>query len=91
MQISDKIENFYGCVYLITCNFNDKVYVGQVLTKQGLQKRWRNHKSAALRGTNKGLYAAMRKHGVENFDIQPVAYANNKTSLDNLESLILFY
>lgn len=55
-------------VYKITNKINPRVYVG--LTVCTLEKRWREHRSAANTGVEKPLYRAMRKHGIENFSIE---------------------
>ena len=55
-------------VYKITNKVNPRVYVG--LTVCTLEKRWREHRSAANTGVEKPLYRAMRKHGIENFSIE---------------------
>lgn len=55
-------------VYKISNTVNDRLYVG--LTTGSLQKRWREHKCAANFNTDKPLYRAMQKHGVEKFKIE---------------------
>ena len=57
-------------VYKITNNVNTFVYIG--LTTREPQKRWKEHQKAAAK-TNRRLYRAMRKHGVENFNFEVVA------------------
>jgi group I intron endonuclease len=64
-------------VYKITNSVNSFVYVG--LTKREPQKRWKEHLYLAKK-SDRRLYKAMRKHGVENFKFEVVAYLKE---LDN--------
>lgn len=73
-------------VYKITNTVTDRVYVG--LTTCSLQKRWREHKCAANLGSNKPLYRAMRKHGVENFSIHLLYTA---TSIEDMRAAEIRY
>jgi group I intron endonuclease len=54
-------------VYKITNKINDKLYIG--ITACSLEKRWREHKCAARSGLDTPLYKAMRKHGIDQFQI----------------------
>lgn len=56
------------CVYVITCRVNGKQYCGQ--THKGAWKRWQQHVETARSGGGYALHAAIRKHGVEAFDIE---------------------
>jgi group I intron endonuclease len=71
-----------GIIYIITCDANNKVYIGQ--TRDSLKKRMSKHVSSARtyqrrivdptkyqcwRGTCSKLYAAMNKYGIEKFRI----------------------
>lgn len=62
-------------VYKITNTVNDRIYVG--LTTCDLKKRWREHKCAANTDSDKPLYRAMRKHGIENFRIDVIYEASS--------------
>lgn len=54
-------------IYLITCETNDKSYVG--FCSRSVKVRWRNHCYAAKTGEDSALYRAMRKHGREKFHV----------------------
>lgn len=55
-----------GKIYKITNDVNEKIYIGKTVTS--LEERWAKHLSAAKNG-NTHLYRAMRKYGVEHFNI----------------------
>jgi group I intron endonuclease len=59
-----------GIVYRITNIRNGKVYVGK--TNGTIARRWTRHVAEAKRGTNTRLYNAMRKYGVQAFEISPI-------------------
>lgn len=84
------MEIVFGCIYVITCIINGKMYVGQH-SKKDINERWRTHKGDAARGIKKNiLYLAMRKHGIENFIIDiinVVPYTKeNKNKLNYYEN-----
>jgi group I intron endonuclease len=58
-----------GYIYCITNSINQKQYIGQ--TRFSLQERWRDHCKNAIDDTksNRPLYRAMRKYGIDNFTI----------------------
>lgn len=72
-----------GYVYIVTNQINGKQYVGQTL--EGLHSRWMKHKYCAR--TNKHptnhFMNAIRKHGEDNFIIEPIKIV----SLDSLDSI----
>lgn len=57
-------------VYKITNTVNDRIYIG--LTTCDLKKRWREHRCAAASDSNKPLYRAMQKHGIDKFSIEVI-------------------
>lgn len=61
-----------ACIYKITNNVNDKVYVGQTI--RPIEARLQQHKRDAkrLHESNIKLYNAMNKYGAENFQISVV-------------------
>jgi group I intron endonuclease len=71
-----------GIVYLVINEINGKSYIGQ--TVRGLQQRWRDHLSTALRRTSH-FAAAIRKYGESAFSIGVVGRATTKEKLDEIE------
>ncbi len=70
-------------VYKITNNVNGHGYIG--ITQCSLAKRWREHLSAARTGSDKRLYKAMRKYGVDNFSIAVLYEATSFQELQVVE------
>ena len=64
-------------IYKITNNINNKIYVGK--TEFSIEKRFKEHCKDAFRERNekRPLYAAMRKYGVENFEISLIEETDN--------------
>ena len=58
-----------GRIYVICNRLNDKKYVGQTCLET-VEQRFKSHLDSAKYGSNLHLHRAMRKHGVESFDIQ---------------------
>ena len=56
-------------IYQITNKLNGKIYIGK--SEHNIEKRFKEHCSDAFKERNekRPLYAAMRKYGVENFEI----------------------
>lgn len=73
-----------GIIYKITNSINDKVYIGQ--TRMSLPARWSKHKQIAQK-SNKGLYGAMQKYGIENFKIEEII----RCEIEKLNELEVFY
>ena len=59
-----------GYIYIIKNNINNKVYIGQTINK--LNRRLKQHFSAARCGSNTYFAQAIRKIGEENFYIEPL-------------------
>lgn len=57
-------------IYQITNQINGKVYVGK--TENSIEKRFKEHclEASKNRSEKRPLYAAMRKYGIENFQIE---------------------
>lgn len=72
-----------GIIYMIRNKLNDKIYIGQ--TRLGLERRLRGHIRDMLKGSKLVIHNAIRKYGVENFEIKVICTTNNVESLDELE------
>ena len=57
-----------GIIYLITNTVNDKKYVGQ--TRRQLNKRWLHHITESRSFSDRPLYRAINKYGIDNFKIR---------------------
>ena len=59
-------------IYVITNNLNQKKYVGKTTTT--IKQRWQQHIKDSKKDdiSNRPLYAAFNKYGIENFSIQPL-------------------
>jgi len=69
-------------IYKITCKVNGKVYIGQ--TTKSLERRWKEHVHAS-RTEDTLLYYAMRKHGIDYFEIDTIEICNSRESLNDRE------
>lgn len=72
-------------IYLVTNLVNNKVYVGQ--TRQKTSVRWTRHQQDSAKGMDLRFYRAIRKYGVEKFDLQEIAVAGSQEQANNLEKL----
>jgi group I intron endonuclease len=75
-------------VYLIINSKNDKKYVGY--TKYDYIYRYRQHISAAKRGSKKILCKAMRKYGFDNFEIRLISTARDLKMAKLWEERLVF-
>ena len=64
-------------IYQITNKLNNKIYIGK--TEFSIEKRFKEHCKDAFRREEekRPLYAAMRKYGIENFEISLIEETNN--------------
>lgn len=70
-------------IYKFTNKINDKVYIGQAVN---LRSRVKGHLNCVKKNHNYPIYNSMRKHNVENFELEILAQGNfSKTELDDLE------
>jgi group I intron endonuclease len=69
--------------YKIICLANGKCYIG--ITRRSIKARWSDHCEAAASGRRHRLAAAMRKYGIDQFEIQPIACALTIEALYDLE------
>jgi group I intron endonuclease len=67
-------------IYIIENRINGKVYVGKA---NDVKRRWEKHRAAAREGSDGLLYRAMRKHGVENFQIRVIDEADDESYVLN--------
>ena len=76
-------------VYLVRNVINGHVYFGQ--TWSTLEHRFSQHKSDARCGKDHcvKLNRALRKHGSENFRIEPVAICFNQSAADHIEAHLI--
>lgn len=71
-------------IYKIINKIDGKIYIGQ--TVQELNTRWIQHKcDAKTRGQNHVLYRAIRKHGIENFEIKMIAKCSSIGEMNHRE------
>lgn len=78
-----KTGKYEGYIYLVTNDFNDKVYVGQTITS--IKRRWSSHICDAKhigkykkRGRSY-LHLSMNEHGIEHFKISEIAHVIKDT------------
>jgi group I intron endonuclease len=69
--------------YKIVCLANGKCYIG--VTRRSIKARWSDHLEAAATGRRHRLAAAMRKYGIDQFEIQQIACALTIDALYDLE------
>ena len=62
-------------IYKVTNQLNDKVYIGK--TSFSVEKRWQEHCDDYTRFSNRPLYAAMRKYGINNFKVETIEEVEN--------------
>lgn len=79
-------------IYVVTNNVNGKQYVGQ--TTWSVAHRWRMHRNAAARNDRDGctvLYRAIRKYGIDAFEVSLVLILNDcaQQSLDEAERTVI--
>lgn len=72
-------------VYTATNTENGKSYVGQ--TSQTLRRRFYKHSYDAKNGSDALFHRAIRKYGLNKFDIQQVFETSKRDSLNNTEKL----
>lgn len=77
-------------IYKIINKVNNKVYIGQTIN---FKERVRSHRETAFRKSsreyNKPLYRAMRKYGLENFEIKIID--DSATSFEELNEKEIYY
>lgn len=83
--MSDGIQNPYGVIYVVTCQDNGKVYVGQ--TTQVPDVRWNQHRQYP--GNSHILGKAILKYGADRFIFRVVDTAYTKDELDEKEKSLI--
>ena len=59
-----------GYIYKITNLINQKAYIGK--TVGSIEKRWQEHKRDCKRFSDRPLYRALNKYGIDNFKVELV-------------------
>jgi group I intron endonuclease len=72
-------------VYTATNVENGKNYVGQ--TSMSLRKRLYKHSYDAKKGSSSLFHRAVRKHGLDSFEVQAVFETGNRESINNAEKV----
>jgi len=76
-------------VYKVTNTENGKSYIG--ITSRSTEERWKEHLSRAKNGLrNSRIYAAIRKYGVEKFEVTTIDQVDCEDSVRELEKIISF-
>jgi group I intron endonuclease len=73
------IKNNIFQVYVIVNKVNGKMYVGA--TENTLEFRYKGHLNKLCEGSERTIYCAMRKHGVENFEIRGIEEYKSKEDM----------
>jgi group I intron endonuclease len=62
-------------LYIVTNKINGNYYIG---SSNNIMLRWTHHKYYSLRGSTKlpKFYNALRKYGIDNFDMKPLLYCS---------------
>lgn len=95
MAYNQNTGMYEGFIYKISNVYNDNIYIGQTICT--IQKRWREHISAAKnKNYSHGqiLYRAMNKYGIDGFSISMVEMAackNAENLFDVLDGLEISY
>ena len=59
-----------GYIYKITNLINQKAYIGKTINS--ISERWKEHKRDCKRFSNRPLYRALNKYGIDNFKVELV-------------------
>lgn len=70
-------------IYKITNKINNKSYIG--LTTKSIEKRFKDHQYIAESGNGYYIHAAIRKYGIDNFNLELIDTADNIEELKELE------
>ena len=79
------MENHYNCIYMYTNKINGKGYAGQT---NDFNRRYKEHIDAMINKNNdeynKPIHCALRKYGLDNFDVEILKENLNTQCLLNL-------
>ena len=89
--IDGNTENFENCIYMWKNKVNQKLYIGQA---KDFRKRTREHKNVSFNenqkyGYNYPIHRAVRKYGVENFEVCVLEY--NLNDYDEMNEKETYY
>ena len=89
--INNKTENFENCIYMWRNKVNQKLYVGQT---KNFRKRTKEHKYKSFNENEKynynyPLHCAIRKYGIENFEI--CILEKNLNNFDEMNEKEVYY
>jgi len=76
-----------GCIYVVTNTVNGDQYVG--LTSKPMSYRWSEHKTGARSGRKSHFYSAIRKYGLDAFQIQEFVSVLDRESLSAVEQAVI--
>lgn len=76
-------------IYKITNLINGKSYIGK--TGRTIEQRWDEHKREIYKHYNRPLYAAMRKYGIDNFQIEQIEECKEEVASDREIYWIKYY
>lgn len=78
------MEQIEYLLYLVVNKINGKFYVGK--TSRGLDRRWKEHKNSSVNYKKKNyFFSALKKWGLENFDICVIDRASSMAESSELE------
>ena len=84
------MKNYFNCIYMYKNKINGKCYIGQA---KDFNKRHKSHlcssKNSKLRDYNYPIHKAIRKYGIENFNIKILA--ENIPTQEKLNEYEIFF
>lgn len=72
-----------GTIYYLINSVNNKVYVGK--TSTSIKQRWKEHCTATRNKSQHAIHRAMRKHGIEKFQIKTLSENVPSEELNKME------
>lgn len=80
-----------GYIYKITNDINDKIYIGK--TCDSIEERWKEHCRDYLKPSvsKRPLYNAIRRYGIEHFQIEEIEQCNNNNINEQEQYWIQYY